>query len=344
MFGNKHNDDEYRLARHAAEALAVWMQDHDVTHAPVLVVSEPTGQAAAVLGNSFQRVTSWDRRVNDGVIPEAWPHTDLYEAVMLRAPLAREEQEMLLHIAIARLWPGRPLLIWGMKDEGVQPMLELAENLLDAPPVNLSKYHGRVALYVRPKHIAELRGDLSHWRQEFFLNYAGKQFRHVTYPGLFAAGVLDRGTALLLEHLPPRQERLKVLDYGSGSGILSQLAANKNSLWQTTLLDNDALAILAASENLPEARTVIADNLAAVGQSRFDLIISNPPIHHGKQQDHAIVEKLLADAPAHLLDGGQLWLVTQQTVPIARFATAAKMGAAMVAEQDGYRIWRLAAA
>ena len=65
------------------------------------------------------------------------------------------------------------------------------------------------------------------------------------------------------------------------------------------LLDNDSVALEAARENVPGARLVLGAALADTGAARYEAILSNPPLHKGFAEDHARLEQLIVEAPAH---------------------------------------------
>jgi len=102
--------------------------------------------------------------------------------------------------------------------------------------------------------------------------------------------------------------------------------------------------LVAVGENLPSARTILGTRAADVGGRRYDAILSNPPLHRGIAEDHTLLERLIADAPAHLLPGGYLQLVVQRRVPMDRLLTRPFAKAETVAESGRYRVWRAQAA
>ena len=61
----------------------------------------------------------------------------------------------------------------------------------------------------------------------------------------------------------------------------------------------------------------------------YAAILSNPPLHKGIAEDHALLEQLIADAPAHLAPGGCLQIVVQRRIPLDRLL------AKHFAERDG---------
>ena len=85
------------------------------------------------------------------------------------------------------------------------------------------------------------------------------------------------------------------------------------------LMDNDTVALEAARENVPGARIDGRHAPRRCGQGR-----PTPPFcpirrcTQGIAEDHAQLERLVADAPAHLAPGGLLQMVVQRRVPLDR--------------------------
>lgn len=261
-----------------------------------------------------------------------------FAGALIGLPRSRDELMMNLHLVAARLEPSAPLVLFGRKDEGIAAAERAAATVFAQVTLVQTKFHGRILLATAP-HSANLVEQIDDWRRAHSVNLLGKDISLVSYPGLFAGGALDAGTALLLRLLPQWTKPPKLLlDYACGTGVLGMAA---RLLWPDAKvhgLDHDALALRAAALNLPEAELLQAENLT-VSSARYDLIVSNPPIHAGAQQDYSVVQKLVTDAPDYLARGGQLIMVTQQTVPVQRWAKQA----VPLLQEDGYKIWSVKA-
>ena len=85
---------------------------------------------------------------------------------------------------------------------------------------------------------------------------------------------------------------------------------------------------------------MLGSRMGDLADSRFDLILSNPPFHSGQVQDFAMLEDLCAHAPAHLTRGGTLALVVQRTAPAARLLGDAFGQVDLVAENKSFRVWQ----
>ena len=163
-----------------------------------------------------------------------------------------------------------------------------------------------------------------------------------SWPGLFAHGRLDTGTAFLLEQLPD-PGGARALDFGCGVGVIGEVLRRRGA--QTVdLSDRDALAVHAARRNVVGARVHCADGLpdAAASEARWDLVVSNPPIHAGPDPDWSVLEALARSLPGRLQPGGQGILVTQVTVPIARLFGETFRSVERQRSGSGFAVWRVA--
>ena len=148
-----------------------------------------------------------------------------------------------------------------------------------------------------------------------------------TYPGLFAGGTIDIMTSYLLntiqEKLKKKDTFKKVLDFCSGSGAIAYAYKNliaKNNVddIQISLLDADSVALEAAKKNVDDAKNYyLSDGWKNIDEDeKFDLIISNPPVHIGNQNCFNIMYDLIKGSANHLQNNGELWVVCQSYIPL----------------------------
>ncbi len=146
-------------------------------------------------------------------------------------------------------------------------------------------------------------------RRELRFLYRGQVLAFEVDSGVFASHGLDPGSALLIEALSLRPTD-HVLDLGCGWGAVGIAAARLCPLGRVVLTDVNRRAIALARANVRRNKVANAEvragsMFAPVAADRFDVVVTNPPFHVGRE---AILE-LLEQARAHLAEDGRLYVV-----------------------------------
>ena len=317
----------------AALALMAGARDDLEIGERVLLAAGPS-QLTALLQSSTRNVTRWNRRVDATAVVQPDPPAGAYTAALLRLPKSREEQVMITHQCLAALSPEGRLIVYGGNDEGIRSFQKTLGEIGTVTTL-ATRGHGRVLELLRRHVTITLAGRLADWRER---GDAAKPW--ISYPGLFAGGAPDPGTLLLLAHLPALSALDKILDYGAGPGAIAAAICLKYPVTQLTLLDNDSVALVAAGENVAGATMVLGDSLDAMQSKRFDLIVSNPPLHVGFMEDTTALQRLIASAPVHLTTKGTLMMVVQRRIALDRSLAATFATVDIVADDGRYRVWR----
>jgi 16S rRNA (guanine1207-N2)-methyltransferase len=304
----------------------------------VLLANAGAGAAKlmAARGVSF---TPWSRRAAAGTTAAPWPPAGPFGLALVRLAKAKDEQEMTVHAVLGVLAAGGRLVLYGGNDEGIRSAAGMLQGLCGGLETIAARGHGRVVMARRPERVAGLRVSLVDWRMLAPLELAGRRRDWVSYPGLFAAGRLDEGTALLVGALPPLASGARVLDYACGSGAVGASALATQPGIRLDMLDDDTVALEAARENVPAARPVLGMRIADAGSAPYDVILSNPPLHAGVAEDHTLLERLVADAPARLAAGGMLQVVVQRRIALERLLATHLADVRVAAENGRYRVW-----
>lgn len=247
------------------------------------------------------------------------------------------EAAMLLHAAAARIEDCGELHLFGAGNEGIRSAGRHFPSGTASPRPVLIKRHCRVLAATRIA--APPREDgLDSWEIRAPIDWGAGEREWTFYPGMFANGRIDPATALLIEHLLPVVAGARVLDFGAGTGVIAAAVLAGCPGAHVVLLERDAIALVAAARNVPEGTLVLGAGLGHV-QGRFDLIVSNPPIHAGSAQSLATVETLIREAPATLEPGGSMMLVAQRRLPVPRLLGASFRDVRTVADRGPHRVW-----
>ncbi len=171
----------------------------------------------------------------------------------------------------------------------------------------------------------------------------GQSFTFRTDAGVFSRTEIDRGTELLLAALEVGPCEL-ILDLGCGYGAIGIVAARLSEGGHVILTDVNERAVALARKNIAangiaNAEVRQGDLYEPVRDMAFDHIVCNPPIRAGR----AIVDRIVSEAPTHLLNGGTLWLVarTRQGADSLQKRMAASFGSAEVVRRgSGFKVLR----
>ena len=136
------------------------------------------------------------------------------------------------------------------------------------------------------------------------------EFYIYTDNGVFNKKGLDFGTRVLLENLDLTSKN-SFLDVGCGVGPIGFYILKNNSNARVDMIDvnNRALNLvkIGLKKNNIKANVFYSDAYNEV-KDKYDVIISNPPIHSGKNKVYEIVRNSIK----YLNKDGELWLVVRK--------------------------------
>ena len=175
----------------------------------------------------------------------------------------------------------------------------------------------------------------------------GREHAVTTAGAVFSPNHLDRGTQVLLDHVPDPPATGILLDLGCGWGPIALALADAAPDATVLAVDVNERAVDLAARNASAAglgniRALLADDLLAElrGSATVDLIWSNPPVRIGKEALH---ELLLTWLP-HLSPNGEAWLVVLKNLgadSLARWLTDQNWDVSRQASSKGFRVLRV---
>ena len=174
---------------------------------------------------------------------------------------------------------------------------------------------------------------------------AGRPYALAAAGGVFSAGRLDPGTAVLLRKAPPPADAAgPLLDLGCGYGPIACVLATAAPQAEVYAVDVNARARELAARN---AATVgAADRIRVLAPDdvpddvSFAQIWSNPPIRIGKPEVHALLRRWLP----RLAPDGVAWLVVAKHLggdSLHRWLVDEGWQVERHASQKGYRVLRV---
>lgn len=136
-------------------------------------------------------------------------------------------------------------------------------------------------------------------------------FSFYTDNGVFNKKGLDYGTRVLLENID-LSDKKTFLDVGCGCGPIGIYIAKQSLNYTVDMIDiNEKVVSLTNKSiklnNLDNAK-VFVSNIYENINSKYDMIITNPPIHAGKKVVYEIIRK----ADNYLNKNGELWIVIRK--------------------------------
>lgn len=147
----------------------------------------------------------------------------------------------------------------------------------------------------------------------------GRHFAFRTASTVFSKDRLDRGTRLLLEHLPP-DLGLRILDLGCGCGAIGVVVASCHGEASVTMVDVSLRAVELARMNAvlngvgDRATALVSDGARELASdARFDTVLTHFPLHIPRGD----LARILTESRDRLVDGGRLFGVALRPYNVA---------------------------
>jgi len=234
----------------------------------------------------------------------------------------------LINEAARVLRPDGELILTGDKGEGIKGYIDKAAKLLGGDKT-ASKADANTWLGIISQGATDVSRLLDSKEYPSFRQAPQDgQFHFWSKPGQFGWNKIDKGSALLIEHLPEILKRLaakpeRILDIGCGYGYLSLKTSALLPDSQIIACDNNAAALASCQRNFEEYAVngeVIAASCAQGVTGKFELIVCNPPFHAGFDVEFDLTDRFLQATRDKLHKDGLAAYVVNQHIPLERKA------------------------
>ena len=293
-------------------------------------------QQLAVFSSQVSVAARWQQAgypCSTGLKPD---FTERFQTAVLFYPKSKEQLTLMLQQLQPVLAEEATIFVVGDNKSGIKTLpKQLQSHGLNAHKLDNARHALWFVVNGRPA-----AGSIH--AQTFDVTLNGMALRLHSYPGVFSHGSLDKGTALLLQHLAHVQSG-RVLDFACGCGVIaaylkaSQPAIDLYASDVSTLATAATAATLAANEL---TGTVLAADGLPAEPGQFEHIVSNPPFHTGQKTDYSIAEAFIRACPARLSDGGSLTLVANNHLPYQNWLKESFGHCTILAQAHGFTIYQ----
>lgn len=273
-----------------------------------------------------------------GHVPPAGP----FEAALVFLPKSKGRLEYVLDAVVGSVGQGAEVLLVGHKKQGIA-----------SAPKRLRTHVGETRKLESARHCMLHAATVEEPRPfdpaaRMISTEVDTPFGPLALhalPGVFAAGRLDEGTAMLLPHLRGLRGARRVLDLGCGCGVIALCAARVEAE-EVVAVDVDALAVASAKASAAAnglAIQVLASDGYDALRGRFTHIVSNPPFHDGVRTSLRASAAFVRESPRHLTRAGTLLFVANRFVKHPESLDAAFRRWESVEEDGRFRVYRASA-
>lgn len=259
------------------------------------------------------------------------------KSALVYLPKSKGLIDMTLALVSGIVARGGSVVLTGANDAGIRSADEFFEKNIG--PVEQKIVGNHSAMYIGKNQALGAGKSISNFLSYQSLIYGTMNIEVASLPGVFSGGKLDAGTKLLLDTIPYTAKR--VLDIGSGAGVIGTIYKKKSPESVLTLSDVSPLAVEATKKTVEknniDATVTLSDVFSNI-KGEYDLILCNPPFHKGVGTDYSFIEVFARDARKHLVRGGEIYLVCNSFLAYEKKLELAGFSVKVVTDNNSFKV------
>ena len=263
-----------------------------------------------------------------------------FDLLLIFLPKAKQETQYLLANLTPHLQQGAGIILVGEKKCGIKSAGTLLKPY--SPSVNAidSARHCSILYAQLEKTVTTFKQE--EWIKTYPININNTELQICSLPGVFSYGELDKGSELLLQNLPENISG-SVLDFGCGAGVIACYIQKKYPHLEVDLIDINCYALESAKLSLLKNQlkgNVFPSNVFSDVHKKYNILLSNPPFHSGKETDYLAAETFINQSPDYLTEKGTLSLVANKFLKYEPLLQNAFQNLDRVQENNKFKILR----
>ena len=273
-----------------------------------------------------------------------------FERVITRVPRSKEALRWRLRASAAALIPDGELWLAGHQREGIKSALKVMKELVGETHTVHTKRRCRV-LVARRRSEACVAPVLDDEARTLSYQFAGRTLNAVSLPGVFAHGRLDEGTRRFLTWAESQRFKGRVLDLGAGAGIIGLALATSERVKRVHMVDSAYVAFeamrrsVAANTDITQSKISVQHaDVSNTEMGGFDIIVTNPPFHDGREEDRQLIARFATAAARRMRPGGRFYAVCNTHLAYRDALKSAFTHVEVTWQDTRFRIWLCAGA
>lgn len=261
-----------------------------------------------------------------------------FDLLLIYLPKAKQETEYLLANLAAHLKADAEIVLVGEKKGGIKSASSLLKPYSDHSNIIDSARHCSIVYAQLNKSVAAF--DQQQWIKRYQLTIQDIAITVCSLPGVFSHGELDKGSELLLNNLPTPLTG-EALDFGCGAGVLSCFLLKKYQTLSLDLIDINVYALASAKLTLQEnalTANVFPSDVFSEVKKRYDLLISNPPFHSGRETNYEAAETFINQSTNYLKSQGNLTIVANKFLRYEPLLSASYKNLSETAKNNKFKV------